>query len=195
MFLYLHGFNSSPASFKARLLKERLQALGRADEFAAPPLSHWPAQAIATVERELAGRAPESVTLIGSSLGGHYATWIAERHGVRAVLVNPAVAPHALLGRSLGPQANLHTGERYALTAKHIDELRAFDVETITRPERYMLIVAMGDEVLDSHIALEKYRHSVQIVHRGGDHGFAEFAQYLDTVIDFGALDSYIRIR
>jgi predicted esterase YcpF (UPF0227 family) len=112
MFIYLHGFNSSPASFKARLLKERLQALGRADEFAAPQLSHWPAQAIATIERELAGRAPESVTLIGSSLGEHYATWIAERHGVRAVLVNPAVAPHTLLSASLGPQANLHRSYR-----------------------------------------------------------------------------------
>jgi len=163
-----------------------LQALGRGDEFAAPHLPHGPAQAIATIERELAGHALESVTLIGSSLGGHYATWIAERHGVRAALVNPAVRPHALLGASLGPQENLYTGEHYELTATHIDELRALDIETITRPERYLLIVALGDEVLDSRIALAKYGHSVQIVHRGGDHGFAEFAQYLDAVIDFG---------
>ena len=186
MFIYLHGFNSSPASFKARLLKDRLQALGRGDEFVAPHLSHWPAQAIAAIERELAGHTPASVTLIGSSLGGHYATWIAERHGVRAVLVNPAVRAHALLGGSVGPQANLYTGERYELTATHIEELRALDIETITQPERYLLIVAMGDEVLDSRVALEKYRHSIQIVHPGGDHGFAEFARYLDAVIDFG---------
>ncbi len=186
MYIYLHGFNSSPASFKARLLMRRLQMLGRGEQFAAPHLPHWPAQAIQTIERELARHAPASVTLIGSSLGGHYATWIAERHGVRTVLINPAVRPHELLSGSLGPQANLYTGERYELSAQHIDELRALDVETITRPERYLLIVALGDELLDSRIALEKYRRAVQIVHPGGDHGFAEFAQYLDAVIDFG---------
>ena len=186
MFIYLHGFNSSPASFKARLLAQRLRVLGRGDEFVAPRLPHRPAQAIATIERELAGCAPDSVTLIGSSLGGHYATWIAERYDVRAALVNPALAPHTLLATVLGPQTNLYTGEHYELTATHIEELRALDIQAITRPERYLLIVAMGDEVLDSRIALQKYSDSVQIVHRGGDHGFAEFAQYLDAVIDFG---------
>jgi uncharacterized protein len=186
VFIYLHGFNSSPASFKARLLLERLSALGRAHEFAAPTLSHRPHEAIATIERELARHVPERVTLIGSSLGGHYATWLAERHGLRAALVNPAIRPHELLAPYLGVQTNLYTNERYQLTASHIEQLRAMDVATITRPERYLLLVAMGDEVLDSRIALEKYRHTVQIVHPGGDHGFSEFAQYLDTIFDFG---------
>jgi predicted esterase YcpF (UPF0227 family) len=186
VFIYLHGFNSSPASFKARLVRERLAALGRAAEFSAPHLPHEPLQAVAAIERAAAGHALDDVTLIGSSLGGHYATWIAERHGVRAALINPAIAPHRLLAAALGPQKNLYTGETYELTAAHLDELRTLEIERITRPERYLLIVAMGDEVLDSRVALEKYRHAVTIVHPGGDHGFADFERYIDAVIDFG---------
>lgn len=186
VFIYLHGFNSSPASFKARLLRARLAALGREREFAAPHLPNRPAQAIAAIERALDGRAPGEVTLVGSSLGGHYATWMAERHGMRAVLINPAIAPAKLLRAVLGPQRNLYTGETYELTAAHLTELEALDIDRITRPERYLLIVAMGDELLDSRLALEKYRRAIQVVHPGGDHGFADFARYLDAVIDFG---------
>jgi len=187
LFIYLHGFNSSPASFKARLLRDRLQALGRGNEFLAPALSHDPRIAMETMERELACLDPARVVLVGSSLGGHYATWLAERYGVRAVLINPAIRPHLLLADRLGPQTNIHTGEAYALTAAHLDALAAQDVEAITRPERYLLIVAMGDEVLDSRVALEKFRHASRIVHPGGDHGFSEFAGHLDAVIAFGA--------
>ena len=187
MFLYLHGFNSSPQSFKARALGQRLAELGRGDELLAPALSPWPQHAIATAEALLAGRDPRDVTLVGSSLGGHYATWLAERHGLRAALVNPAIRPHALLGNILGPQENLYTGARYELTTAHLEQLRALEVAAITRPERYLLIVASGDEVLDSRIAVERYRGAHTIVHPGGDHGFAEFARYLDTVIAFGS--------
>ena len=187
MYIYLHGFNSSPASFKARLLCEHLQALGRGDEFVAPLLPHRPAQAIATLERVLRGQVLERITLIGSSLGGHYATWIAERFGVRAVLVNPAIRPDRLLAGYLGPQTNLYTGEHYELTQAHLDELHALEVSRITRPERYLLIVALGDEILDSRIAMEKYRDAAQIVHPGGDHGFGEFARYLDQAVGFSA--------
>lgn len=186
LYVYLHGFNSSPASFKARLLHARLTALGRGDEFLAPTLAHDPCAAIATLEQTLSGLDPARITLIGSSLGGHYATWLAERHRLRAVLINPAIRPHALLAARLGPQTNIHTGTRYELTQQHLDALAALDVAEITQPERYLLIVAMGDEVLDSRVALEKYRHAVQIVHPGGDHGFSEFARYVDAVIDFG---------
>ena len=187
MFIYLHGFNSSPASFKAQLLKKRLAALGRADEVEAPHLPHRPREAAAAIERTLAAHAPDAVTVIGSSLGGHYATWVAERYGTRAVLVNPAIEPHRLLAAALGPQKNLYTGEAYELTQTHLDELRALDVARITRPERYLLVVATGDEVLDPRVALEKYRRATQIVHTGGDHGFHEFERYVDAVIDFGA--------
>ena len=94
MLIYVHGFNSSPASTKARQLQARLEAVGRGGDFACPALPDRPAQAVALLEREMA-RAPErQITLVGSSLGGYYSTWLAEKHGVRAVLVNPAITPH-----------------------------------------------------------------------------------------------------
>lgn len=187
MFIYLHGFNSSPQSFKARLLSARLQAVGREREFVAPALPHRPRDAIATIDALLALHDPADVTLIGSSLGGHYATWFAERRPLRAVLVNPAIRPHELLAGALGEQTNLYTGERYLLTAEHLDGWRATHVDTIRHTERYLLVVAMGDAVLDSRIAVERFRGAMRIEHPGGDHGFAEFAAYVDAVLDFGA--------
>jgi uncharacterized protein len=186
MFIYLHGFNSAPASFKARALAQRLAERGHGDAFAAPALSHWPQIAIGQIEALIAACDPASITLIGSSLGGHYATWLAERHGLRAVLVNPAIAPAALLAQAIGPHTNLYTGERYVLTPAHIEQLRALDLAHITRPQRYLLVVATADEVLDARVALQRFHAARTIVHDGGDHGFADFTRYLDAVIDFG---------
>src|SRR5690606_35588497 len=126
---------SSPQSFKARALAARLAERGHGNAFCAPALSHWPSEAIATAEAAMREHDPRTLTLVGSSLGGHYATWLAERHGVRAVLVNPAIRPAELLAAALGEQTNLYTGEKYELTPAHLAQLRALDVETITRPE------------------------------------------------------------
>jgi len=182
MLIYIHGFNSAPNSFKARLVGERLRALGREDDYLVPALPHRPLEAMALL-RALLERYPDAA-LIGSSLGGFYATWLAEHYALRAVLVNPAVQPYALLKGYVGPQKNLYTGAEYELTAQHIDELKAFDVATIT-PERYMLLTRMGDEVLDYRLAVEKYRGARQWVIAGGDHGFGDFENYLDVVLAF----------
>jgi len=186
LFVYLHGFNSSPQSFKARLLHERLSALGRGGELIAPELSHWPERAIETAQRVLAACDQGTTTLIGSSLGGYYATWLAERHGLRAVLVNPAVRPYDLLGGFVGMQTNLYTGARYELTGTHLEQLRALEVGAITHPERYLLLIAMADEVLDARVALETYRGARQIVDPAGDHGFSDFARHIDAILAFG---------
>lgn len=185
--IYIHGFNSSPASFKARLIRERLEQLGSAGAFRAPALHDRPAAAIATLEEELATAGPDA-TLVGSSLGGYYAAWLAERHGLRAVLVNPAVEAPRLLEGLLGPQTNLYTGEAYELTPQHLAELRALDTGTITRPERYLLLVTTGDEVLDYRRAVSKYRGCRQIVVPGSDHGFGDFGDYLDDVLAFAGV-------
>lgn len=184
MILYLHGFNSSPASFKARLLQQKLAALGRGGEFLAPALPHRPAAAVALLET-LLDRHP-GAALVGSSLGGYYATWLAERHELKAVLVNPAVQPYELLASYLGRQRNLYTGEEYDFTAGHLAELRALEVERVT-PERYLLLLATGDEVLDYRQALARYRGCRQVLVAGGDHAFSAFAEHLDTVLAFCA--------
>ena len=180
--IYIHGFNSSPASSKSRLLHERLAMLGLAHGFFAPALPHSPASAARMLE-DLALRHPTAV-LVGSSLGGYYATWLAERRALRAVLVNPAVRPYDLLGGHVGRQKNFHTGEEYEFTADHVAELRALEVSAIT-PAHYLLMVETGDEVLDYRHAVEKYRGAQQLVIEGGDHGFSNFADYLDAVVEY----------
>ena len=163
-----------------------MAALGRAGELLCPELPHRPAQAIAALEELLARDAGETA-LIGSSLGGYYATWLAERDAarvMRVVLVNPAARPYELLAQALGPQTNFYTGERYELTAGHLDELRALEVQTVT-PERYFLITRTGDEVLDYREPVEKYRGCEQLVIEGGDHGFGDFERYLDRALAF----------
>jgi predicted esterase YcpF (UPF0227 family) len=189
LLIYLHGFNSSPQSTKARQLQARLESMGRGGDYACPPLPDRPAQAIALLEREMSKAPGSSITLVGSSLGGYYATWLAETHGVRAVLVNPAITPHLGLRAYLGPQRNLYTGAPYELTEQHLTELQALWVERPTRPERYYLMVTTGDEVLDYHEAVEKYVGAKQLVVQGSDHGFAEFEQYLDSVLEFAGVD------
>jgi predicted esterase YcpF (UPF0227 family) len=178
--IYIHGFNSSPASFKAALLEQRLEALGRGGEFVAPALPVSPARAAAVLD-DLLRRHP-GAGLVGSSLGGYYATWLAEKHDLKAALLNPAVRPYDLLKEHVGPQQNLHTGERYELTQRDVDELRALEVTAI-QPSRYLLVVTTGDEVLDYRAAVERYRGCRSIVIEGGDHGLSRFADYLDPVI------------
>jgi len=142
---------------------------------------------MALVEAWLREHRPDPVTFVGSSLGGYYATHLAERHEARAVLINPAVRPYDLFAGLLGPQQNLYTGERYELTPQHIDELRALEVDTI-HPERYLLLVETGDEVLDYRSAVERYAGARQIVLEGGDHGFSRFGDCIDTILQFAGL-------
>lgn len=180
--LYIHGFNSSALSYKAGLVRKRMAELGRGTEVLCPELPDRPARAIAVLEALVAEH--PGAALMGSSLGGYYATWLAERHALRAVLVNPAVRPHALLAPALGPQTNLYTGARYELTPTHLAELEALEVERVT-PERYFLITRTGDEVLDYREGVEKYRGARALVIEGGDHGFGDFGRYLDDALAF----------
>lgn len=130
-------------------------------------------------------RTGDALTFIGSSLGGFYATWLAERYGARAVLINPAIRPNASLDSLLGPQRNLHTGEAYELTHAHLDEMAALRVPRISRPERYLLLVRSGDELLDWREAVRYCAGAWQYVGGGGDHGWSDFAPMIPTVLQF----------
>ena len=187
MILYLHGFNSSPHSAKAQILKRYLEERGRGQEFVCPALPHRPSLAAAVAEAELA-RAPRgSFTLVGSSLGGFYATWLAEKHDLRAVLINPAIDPHVGLRDYLGPQQPVHGGERYELTGQHLREWQALFVAEV-RPERYLLLVETGDEVLDYRLAVRKYLGAKQLVVQGGDHSLASFPEHIPLILDFAGM-------
>ena len=182
--LYLHGFTSAPQSQKAQALKARMEARGMGDAFVCPQLPPSPREAIALAESIIAG-APKPVMLVGSSLGGYYATYLAERHGLKAVLVNPAVVAHLQLAAYVGRHANLYSGEEFDFTAAHIDELRAIDVPTLAHAENFWLLVETGDATLDYRQAVAKYRGARQTVLAGGDHSFTRWADVLDQVLDF----------
>ena len=187
MIIHVHGFNSSPASHKANQLRKRLAAMGREGEFACPALSHWPQQAMACLKREVAKAQPDSVTLVGSSLGGFYSTWLTEHLGCRSVLVNPAITPHEGLRAYLGTQRNLYTGEEYQFTEDHLTQLKDIYIPRPARMEHYFLIHTTGDELLDWRLAVQRYEGCRQIVVDGSDHGFSEFGDYIDCVLEFAA--------
>lgn len=187
--IYLHGFRSSPQSWKARLLGEAMAARGLADEFVCPMLPDRPAEAIALVEALIrqAQAAGRPVVLAGSSLGGYYATWLAEKHGLKAILINPAVAAPTSLADYLGPQTNLYSGEVFVFTAAHIAELEALQVPRIT-PSRYLLLVETGDEVLDYREAVARYAGAEQRVFPGGDHSFTRFPEMIPQLLEFAGI-------
>jgi hypothetical protein len=185
MILYLHGFRSSPHSFKARMLAERLHALGRGPEYLCPQLPPSPAAAIALAQSLIAGQAPEQLTLIGSSLGGYYATWLAEQTGCRAVLLNPAVAPPQDLAKYVGVTTDWHSGAPFEFKAGYIDELHALAVPRISRPERYFLVAATGDEVLDWRDMAAHYAPARQLIVQGSDHSLSDFASQIAAVLAF----------
>lgn len=192
MILYLHGFRSAPASIKATALRAHMQRLGLEHAYWCGQLPVSPQAAIELVESRIRAcqaedpaRAP---TLVGSSLGGYYATWLAERHGLRAVVVNPAVVAPRSLEEWVGIQTNLYTGETFDFTRAHVDALRALDTPSITRPERYWLLVETGDELLDYRDAVARYAGARQTVLEGGDHGFSRWNDYLDEVVRFAGL-------
>src|SRR5690242_12362677 len=149
--VYLHGFNSVPESVKATLLAGAAERLPDAPRFHRPRLGYRPSAAMATVTTWVEGhaRAADVLTFVGSSLGGFYAIWLAERYGARAVLINPAIHPDIDLAPYLGRQTNLYTGEEYELGSSDLAELEALRVDRISRPERYLLLVQAGDDVLD----------------------------------------------
>jgi predicted esterase YcpF (UPF0227 family) len=183
--LYLHGFRSSPNSFKARVMAGRLAALGRSAEWCCPMLPVSPLETVAHVEELVAAAKPPHVTVIGSSLGGYFATHLAEKHGWRAVLLNPAVVPQRDLSRYLGEQPLWHGGGSIVVEPHHLDELRALGVASVTRPERYYLIAATGDEVLDYREMLAHYPGVRAKLIEGSDHAISEFPDYVDDVLAF----------
>jgi predicted esterase YcpF (UPF0227 family) len=182
---YLHGLNSSSRSTKAQRLAGALAPLAHPPRLLVPDLPHRPAEAVARIEEAIGGVDPCALTLIGSSLGGFYATWIAEQRGCRCVLINPTTAPYADLERYLGPQRNLYTGETWELDRAHLAELERLRVPRITRPERYLLLVQTGDEVLDWRLASAFYAGAFQYVQGGGDHAFRGFAEEILTILRF----------
>lgn len=183
--LYIHGFLSSPLSAKATQTRAYLEASGLPIAFDVPALGDLPQPALAIADAAVvAARARGPVGLIGSSMGGYFATILAERHGLRAVLVNPSSHPHRRIDRYFGPNTNPYTGNLFTLDAGHQRWLQSHLVTDIHR-NRYWLLTQTGDEVLDYREAVDFYAGCRQTVEAGGNHQFTGFERHLPEIVRF----------
>ncbi|WP_394244042.1 esterase YqiA [Vibrio astriarenae] len=186
LLLYIHGFNSSPQSLKANLMRDYCAQYRSDIKVVIPQMACFPKQA-ATQLLELVEHYKDDyhIALVGSSLGGYLSVWLNSLYGCKAVVVNPAVRPYELLQGFLGEQENPYTGERYLLTAQHIDELKALDVSELSNPQDFWLLQQTEDEVLDYRQAVTRFARAKQTVEEGGDHSFIGFERYPKAIIEF----------
>ena len=187
--LYLHGFRSSPQSSKARQMAARVQAEHPAVHWWCPQLPPSPRAAAALIDEGTADWPAERMAVVGSSLGGYYATWVARQAHCPSVLLNPAVNPARDLERYIGEQTAWHDpAERFFFRPEYIDELRALETGPITQPERYFAVIAKGDELLDWREMTGRYPGAYIRLLEGSDHALGDFDQHIDAVLDFLAL-------
>ena len=184
--VYLHGFQSSPGSYKARLIEQALRARESEVLYFCPQLPLSPAKSVELVLDGIHGYPTDSMTVVGSSLGGYYATWLAERCHCKAVLLNPVVDPWQIkILDDMPDLADLKVREWLAFREQYERELTALRVMHITDPARYMLIAAKGDALLDWRLMQSCYPGAQHLILEGGDHGLSDFPVYLDAVFRF----------
>jgi predicted esterase YcpF (UPF0227 family) len=184
--LYLHGFRSSPQSTKARRVAAWVQAQRPDLHWWCPQLPPSPREAMAMVDDTVRGWPAQAMAVIGSSLGGFYATVVAERLGCPAVLLNPAVDPARDLAKYIGEQTAFHDpAERFFFHAGFVDELRALTPAAITLPERYLAVIAKGDELLDWREMSARYAGCRIKLLEGGDHALSDFDAHLPDILHF----------
>lgn len=191
LLIYLHGFLSSPESYKCQLLKDWLQQNRPEVIFYAPLVSPYPGEAsvaLASMLDDFQRTHKGPIGLVGSSMGGFWSTWLAERHGLPAVLVNPAVKPSRFMPGYIGQDLKPYSGEMqtYRLQAADVDTMS--ELEQMLSPPlagRYWLLAQRGDETLDCSEAERFYAGQRQTVEDGGDHSFQGFARYAAALVDF----------
>lgn len=188
LLVYLHGFRSSPRSSKALKTGDAVRALSNKEnpiEWYCPQLFVSPKQSMDMVSNYIDQSGADSIVIIGSSLGGFYANYLAERYACKAVALNPAVRAARELAPHVGMLTSYDNDEPFDFRPEYIDELKALQVEKITRPERYFLIAAKGDELLDWKEMVEFYEGANQLVLEGSDHGIVDYENHLPKVLEF----------
>lgn len=184
--LYLHGFRSSPRSFKAQRMASAVQKSHPQVVWWCPQLPPSPRAAMQMVADGIRAWPRERMAVVGSSLGGFYATWVAEETGCRAVLLNPAVHPARDLARHIGEQASWHDpSEVFYFAPGYVDELRALERGPVTQPGRYYAVIAKGDEVLDWREMTGRYPGVTTKLLEAGDHALSDFDEHLDEILRF----------
>lgn len=187
MLLYIHGFNSSPLSDKAVITAQYLAKHFPTLSVIQPqlPTSAKAAMVLLCQIVESAKAKGEPLCYIGSSLGGYFASFLAEKYGGKAVLINPAVKPFELFDDFLGEQFNPYTNETYILKPQDKQDVAEFDTPVILNPDRFYVLLQTGDEVLDYRQALSKYHCCKMLLEAGGDHGFIGYENQLAEISQF----------
>ena len=192
--LHIHGFNSSPLSVKAEQSRKFFALNYPEVVFHCPQLATSPQQAIQQLEKLIEQtKGDTSWFIIGSSLGGFFASYLSNKYKLPAVLINPAVKPYELLVDYLGEQCNPYTNITYQVTPEHMQQLKALKVNKpmldSEQKNNYLVMVQTGDEVLDYQQAVDEYQHCSMIVEQGGDHSFVHFDEKLPIIADFFKLN------
>ena len=185
--LYLHGFRSSPHSAKARRMAAHVAQHHPAVRFWSPQLPPSPRAAMELVSAGVAGWPQQRMAVVGSSLGGYYASWVAEQLRCPSVLLNPAVHPARDLAQYIGTQtAQWHApDEHFHFAPEFVEELQALDVQGRPVPAPQLAIIAKGDEVLDWREMVARYPQARLRLLDGGDHGLSDFASHIDSIVQF----------
>lgn len=188
--LYLHGFRSSPKSTKARMVAARIAAQYPEVTWWCPQLPPSPRAAMDLVMGGIASWPRGRMGVIGSSLGGFYATYVAQACDCRAALLNPAVDPARDLGKYVGEQSAWHDpNERFYFEPRFVDELRALDAGELRHPANFFAVIAKGDEVLDWREMTARYSNCRMRLLEGSDHALSDFEAHIDEVLAFLGLE------
>ena len=188
LLVYLHGFRSSPRSSKAVMTGEGIKAISSPEnliEWYCPQLLASPKESMAMVEDHIKRSGADRIVVVGSSLGGFYANYLAEKYGCKAVVLNPAVRAARELAPHVGMMTAYDSDEPFDFRPEYIDELKSLQVDKISNPSQYFLIAAKGDELLDWQEMVDFYPGAKQLVLEGSDHGIADYADHLPQVLKF----------
>ena len=189
--IYLHGFRSSPQSTKARMVAQRVTQQHPEVTWWCPQLPASPREAMDMVTDGIAAWPRDRMAVVGSSLGGFYATHVAEGAGCKAVLLNPAVHAARDLAKYIGEQSAWHDpAERFVFEPRYVDELRALEHGPVADPSKYFAVIAKGDEVLDWREMTARYPGARIKLLAGSDHAISDFAQHIDEVFEFLDLEA-----
>lgn len=186
-YIYIHGFGGSGLGVKASLFREHFR-----DTIICPSFSYVPALAIDTLKQLIEQMIDHAtVTLIGSSLGGYYAIYLAEHYGIKAVLINPSIQPYETLEKVLGSAYNYHDGSHFEWLGQHTRALREYEIDEIT-PQQYLVLLQTNDELLDYSVAQRKFEEATVIVDEGGNHSYENIESKFELIESFSHRSSFL---
>tara|TARA_X000000950_G_scaffold204030_1_gene245601 strand:- start:4492 stop:5067 length:576 start_codon:yes stop_codon:yes gene_type:complete len=182
--IYLHGFNSSAESKKSKILDSYLKE-EKLINLESPNLNSSPSRAISQVEK-IIKESSSKVCVLGSSLGGLYATFIADKYNLKSVTINPVVRNHISGMKDIvGSHKNFHTNEEYEFTTKDYLDLQKLGLKELKKPLNHLCFIKMSDEVLDHNKTLAYFSKSYVLSEKGGNHSYDDFFEKIPLILDY----------